>query len=111
MVDEYSARVEQTLPAVNMKDPELDIFEWSQELLEKRTRKAQDAPAQDVDYGARREVGKDGVSRAPKDGNLYVRAKKGQKGPETKKPRGKKKTTTDDTWMYDGEFNIALCYW
>jgi hypothetical protein len=85
LVDEYTERVEQTKQGINLKRDEMDLFEWARELAEKRSRH-QPPPAEDVDYGARREVGKDGLAHAPLDADLYVRpdpAKK--KGPTTKK--------------------------
>ncbi len=85
-----------------MKDPELDLFEWGRELAARRTAAQPQARPMDVDYGARKEVGKDGLSRAPLDGDRYVRAKKGQSGPSTKKGGGAKEPV-DESWMYDGE--------
>ena len=100
MVNEYTERVEQTKDGVNMKDPDMDLFEWSRELAAKR-QPAVNPVSDPVDYAARREVAPDGKVYAPFDADAYVRpnaAKK--KGPATKKK--KTDVEVDMADIYDG---------
>ena len=102
MVPEYTARVEGELESVDMKHDSMDLFQWADEMKAQHKPYAQDA--MDVNFGARKEVGKDGLSHAPIDGERYVHAKKEMAALASKK--AKKKTGGEvhpEAWVFDGE--------
>lgn len=90
LVNEYTARVEQRLPGLNMKEEAMDLFEWAREVADRKQNRQQQPSShpEEVDFGARREVGKDGQAHAPLDAELYVRPNAAKsKGPTTKKKK------------------------